>query len=146
MLSIVLPDVINNNYAGSPIVIIVFGLLTFVSVIRSLIHIFKHDGGAQSIATIPLNKYSKPASDTIILIFAYWGISQLLMAIVYGLILWKYNSVLPLGCLLFTFEWTCRLFVPIATGKYSATDKTAPGAKGNVIFSIVGVILFYFSV
>ena len=83
ILSGVFPDSANNNYEGSQMVILIFGALNIISVFRSLIHILKEDGGAQSIATIPLDRYTKPAADTIVFLFAYWGLSQLLMALMY---------------------------------------------------------------
>ena len=53
LLNIIFPDVITNDYQGNPNVVWVFGILTIISVIRSLIHIFKYDGGAQSIGKVP---------------------------------------------------------------------------------------------
>ena len=55
-------DMIDNcaEYSGNPNVPWMFGILTAVSLCRSLVHIFKHDGGAQSIASIPLDNYPKP--------------------------------------------------------------------------------------
>ena len=51
LLNTIFPDVITNDYRGNPNVVWVFGILSIISVIRSLIHIFKYDGGAQSIGT-----------------------------------------------------------------------------------------------
>ena len=51
LLNTIFPDVITNDYQGNPNVVWVFGILSIISVIRSLIHIFKYDGGAQSIGT-----------------------------------------------------------------------------------------------
>ena len=142
----VFPGIANNNYHGSQIVPIVFGIISLISLIRSLIHVFKHDGGAQSIATIPLDRYPKPASDTIVLMFAYWGISQTLMSLVYGVILWKYRNMLPFACLLFTIEWSLRLVIPYVTNKGSSTDQTAPGGIGNMIMPGLGLFLLYLSI
>ena len=93
----IFPLVVNNDYQGHPYVFWIFGLITIMSVARSLIHILKFDGGAESIATIPLKKFPIQASETIVMMFSMWGISQLLMALVYLVILWRYNSLLPLG-------------------------------------------------
>ena len=93
----IFPLVVNNDYQGHPYVFWIFGLITIMSVARSLIHILKFDGGAESIATIPLKKFPIQASETIVFMFSMWGISQLLMALVYFVILWRYNSLLPLG-------------------------------------------------
>ena len=62
--------VIDNSIVSGNIpsfVFWMFGILTAVSLFRSLVHIFKHDGGAQSIASIPLDNYPKPGKTTITL-------------------------------------------------------------------------------
>ena len=142
----VFPENANNDYQGSQIVPVVFCVITLGSLIRSLIHVFKQDGGAQSIATIPLDRYPKPAADTIVLMVAYWGISQTLMSLVYGVILWKFHNLLPFACLLFTIEWILRLVIPYVTNKRSTTDRTAPGAIGNMILPVLGGLLLYLSI
>ena len=53
MLKRLLPERV-DRYAGHPSALWIFGLITVATIVRSLIHVFKHDGGAQSVATIPL--------------------------------------------------------------------------------------------
>ena len=50
------PSVANNEYRGSRIALALFAVLTGVAIVRSLIHILAPDGGAESIATIPLER------------------------------------------------------------------------------------------
>ena len=66
IINSLLPPIIDNTYQGKAISLIVFIPLTMVTVARSLIHIFSKDGGAQSIATIPLTSYSFEASQAVI--------------------------------------------------------------------------------
>ena len=63
MLEKVFPDVVNNDYEGSQWVFWMLCLFTGFSIFRSFVHIFKFDGGAQSIATIPLDKWPSEAAD-----------------------------------------------------------------------------------
>jgi len=72
-----------NTYHGNPIAKWAFVLITIVTVARSLVHIFAHDGGAQSIATIPLDSFTAGGADVVILIFSLWGFSTWLS---YGVI------------------------------------------------------------
>ena len=65
----VLPKEINNNYEGRKIALYFFYLFTIMTVVRSLIHMFAPDGGAQTIATIPLDTFTNEGASTIILIF-----------------------------------------------------------------------------
>ena len=143
----VFPDIVDNTYHGHHIVPTIFILLSTLSTVRSLIHSFKDDGGAQSIASIPLHKYPKPAVKTIVVIFAYWGQCQLLLSLVYWVVLWKYRSLLPFAILLFTLEWSMRGLYQLifVTGKPHITERQAPGGIGNIIFPFVGCILFYLS-
>ena len=60
------------------------------------------------------------------------------MALVYLVILWKYQTLLPFGILLFTLEYVFRLLVSkgFLAGKTMATDGQAPGGIGNIIFPL----------
>ena len=72
-----LPSPVDNCFRGIKISQYAFLLITFATIVRSLIHVFAPDGGAQSIATIPLASYSAEAAATVILMFSLWGLSQL---------------------------------------------------------------------
>ena len=64
-LSLLLPKTIDNNFSGHRVSLWFFYLLTAVTLWRSQHHLFSADGGAQSIATIPLDTYSPGPSTTI---------------------------------------------------------------------------------
>ena len=59
MLEKLLPQPADNNFRGHPIVKWVFIAMTVLTIGRSLAHIFIADGGAQSIATIPLDHWAQ---------------------------------------------------------------------------------------
>ena len=139
----ILPNTIDNHYEGSKISKYMFLFLTIVTIIRSLIHIIAVDGGAQSIATIPLNSYSTEAAATVILMFALWGLSQLLMSIVYVVVYFKYQSLIPAMYILLITEYVMRLVIGIM--KPIETIGTAPGGIGNYVLISVCLILFWMS-
>jgi hypothetical protein len=139
----ILPNTIDNNYKGSKVSKFMFLLLTFVTTLRSLVHIFSADGGAQSIATIPLSSYTSAAAATVVLMFALWGISQLLMSIVYIVVCFKYQSLIPAMYILLIFEYSMRMFVGMM--KPIVTVGTAPGGIGNFILVPLCIILFLMS-
>ena len=56
-IDVVFPMVVDNDYDGHPYVFWIFLVVTILSLARSLIHILKFDGGAESIATIPLKRF-----------------------------------------------------------------------------------------
>ena len=142
--NLILPKTIDDNYLGRKVALYFFYFITVVTIIRSLIHTFAQDGGAQSIATIPLDSYSNNASQTVILIFALWGLSQLIMGVFYFIVALRYKSLIPLMYIFITFEYLMRLI--LGTIKPIITEGTAPGGVGNYILIPLGIILFCLSV
>jgi len=131
------PQPITNRYDGAPIAKWVFLLLTVITVGRSLAHIFLPDGGAQSIATIPLDSFTSSGGAAVIQIFALWGLSQLLFGLLYIVVLWRYQALIPLMYLFILVEYIGRLLLALA--KPIVTDGTAPGAIGN--FALIPLAL-----
>ncbi|MGI9532993.1 hypothetical protein [Lutimonas sp.] len=140
----VLPKEINNNYRGRKIALYFFYLFTIITIVRSLIHMFAPDGGAQSIATIPLDTFSIEGASVVILIFSLWGLSQLIMGIFYAIVSWRYKSLIPLMYLFIFVEYVLRLVLGIL--KPIETIGTAPGAIINYIFPPLAIILFLLSI
>ena len=58
-----------------------------------------------------LIQFDRRAADFIIFMFAYWGVSQLVMCPVFIAILWRYNSLIPFMCLLIFSEWALRFYI-----------------------------------
>ena len=71
--------------------------------------------------------------------------SQLLMALVYAVILWKYNSLIPLACLLFTIEYLAGILIKPILGKSVHPDGQPPERIASYVFIPVGMILFWYS-
>ena len=139
----ILPDVINNHYRGLKISQYAFYLIMAVTLVRSLIHVFAPDGGAQSIATIPLDTYSAEAASAVILMFSLWGLSQLLMGIVYLVVSLRYKSLIPAMYVLVIFEYAMRIV--IGQMKPILTTGTAPGSIENWIMVPVCAVLLTLS-
>ena len=121
---------LDNQFPGHNIALYVFYALTALTLWRSQHHLFGHDGGAQSIASIPLDTYSSNAVDIAIGIFALWGLSQLIIGLVYLLASIRYRSLIPLLYLLFTLEYAMRL---VGANKTIETAGTAPGSVINLL-------------
>jgi len=140
----ILPKVADNNYKGHPIALWFFYLITVVTIVRSCIHIFKDDGGAQSIATIPLDTYTNGGADAVIFIFAYWGLSQLMFGLLQGVVALKYRSLIPLMYLFLFFEYVARFGISLF--KSLETTGQAPGGVANYAFPILISIMFFLSI
>ena len=137
------PSLIDNEYKGKKIPLFFFYLLIPVTIIRSLVHIFKADGGAQSIANIPLHLYSEQASDTIVHLFSEWGLSQLLFGVLYIVVLIKYKSLIPLMYLFLVLEYSTRLL--LAYYKPVVLEGYAPGGIANYFLVPLFVVMFILS-
>ena len=144
MLKRVFPASLDNQFPGHKIALYVFFALTALTLWRSQHHLFGHDGGAQSIASIPLHTYSSSAAETVIGIFGLWGLSQLIIGLIYVLAAIRYRSLIPLLYVLFTFEYAMRFWV--GANKTIETAGTAPGSVINLPFMVAGVVLFALSI
>jgi hypothetical protein len=143
MLNRLFPRQVTNDYSGSVIAKWVFILLTLTTIVRSLIHMFAPDGGAQSIATIPLASFTSNGANTVILIFTLWGLSQLLLGIFFVVVLWRYQALIPLMYLLLIFEYVMRIV--LGTLKPIETIGTAPGATLNYVVVPVALVMLFLS-
>lgn len=137
------PPAFDNIFPGQKIALWVFYALTAVTLWRSQHHVFAADGGAQSIATIPLDTYTQGGAAAVVTIFALWGLAQLGMGLLYLLAIIRYKSMIPLLYLLFVLEYGGRLFV--GSIKPIETVSTAPGAAVNLPFFVAGMVLLVLS-
>ena len=108
--------------------------------VRSVLHLFLPDGGAQSIATIDISGASEA---NIIALFGQWGASQLLLAALLWLLILRYAGFIPLALLVLAIE-------PFARGlaghlKPIVTVGIAPGAALNWVAAPVLLALFWLS-
>ena len=138
-----IPETIENKIPSNKFVYFFTWLLVAFNFFRSLEHIFNDDGGAQSIAGIPLDFYIPEASNNIISIFAQWGFSQLVLACILLLIVLKIRELIPLMLLIISLENIFRAGI----GQYKSLiiDSAPPGALTPLI-GLVTLIFFFISI
>jgi len=127
---------------GHRLALWLFYPITLMTVGRSLVHIFRSDGGAQSIATIPLDSFVSGGADTVISVFALWGLSQLLIGLLFVLVLIRYRAMLPLMYVLILAEYLGRIGIGLT--KPIVTVGTPPGGPGGlvlIVLAMLGLIL-----
>ena len=129
-----------QQYQGPRWVFYTWVIITLFTLGRSVAHIVLPDGGAMSIATIPLDQYSPNAQETIITMFALWGLSQLIVGLVYVAVLLYKPSWIPFISFLLVVEYGIRS--TLGFFKTIPTIDTAPGALGNLPLLIIAIILF----
>ena len=106
-------------------------------------HIFNEDGGAESIAGLPLNTYSLEAANNIVSIFAQWGFSQLVLSFILLLVITKMRELIPLLLLIIALENILRgavgLYKPLILGD-------APPGAITPIIGLVTLVVFFISI
>lgn len=117
-----------HTYRGDPWVTRFYLFLSVVITFRSLVHVFRKDGGANSIAGIDLDV---EGGENVVAIFAQWGLEQLLLAGLAWLALFRYRGLIPLMLLINLLDNIGRVLVGRA--KPLNVDKPPPGAYGQVI-------------
>lgn len=144
MLERLLPKTIDNAYRGHPLALWVFVPITSMTLWRSLVHMFRADGGAESIATIPLGGYPEGAATAVVVIFALWGLSQLLMGFAYVAVLLRYRAFLPFMYLLLLLEYVGRMGLGLWKGPIE-TLSTPPGASLNLVMIATASVMLLLS-
>lgn len=96
MFERILPRTFDNRFQGHMLALWLFAPLVAMKIIMSLVHIFFKDGGAQSLATIPLDSLMAEDANTIVALFAHMGVAQLLLGVLCLVVLLKYRSMIPL--------------------------------------------------
>ena len=138
MLNRILPERFDDSYRGHRLALWLFYPITGMTLVRSAIHLFRSDGGAQSIATIPLDPFGPGGAATVISLFALWGLSQLLLGLLFALVAFRYRAMLPLMYLLILVEYLGR--VAIGSVKPIVTSGTPPGGPGSFVMIALGAI------
>ena len=117
---------IPTKFEGFRAVRIVTAIYLLVMVVRSCIHLFAADGGAQSIAGIDT---SVEGGNNIIAIFHQWGAIQLILAVLLFVLFFRYPGFTPLILLTLVLDPVMRF---IAGQMMSLTSTgTPPGEALN---------------
>jgi hypothetical protein len=127
-----------TSYFGAMIAFWLTALYLVAITVRSCIHLFSADGGAQSIATIDTNV---AGGDNIIAAFGQWGATQLLLTVLLWVLLLRYRGLLPLVILILLVEPLLRALAGHL--KPLETIGTAPGAALNWYAAPILAVLLY---
>jgi hypothetical protein len=144
IIDAILPEKITNEFKGHKLELYVFIGIVVLTLVRSCIHIFAPDGGAQSIAGFPLNTYPEAASSMIILIFSLWGASQLLMGLVYLVVLIRYKGLIPFMYALILIEYLSRFLLGVF--KPALSTHTVPGGVLDYIMIPLAIVMLSLSI
>lgn len=123
------------DYNGPQLPVYFLVLMAIASTIRSLIHIFAPDGGANSIAGMAVHV---AGGLNIIAMFGQWGASQLILAIFYWLAILRYRFLIPFMLAVLVLEQALR----IGVGHLKPIEVAAspPGEIGSYVILPLSVI------
>jgi hypothetical protein len=142
VLSRILPERIDNRFRGHPAALWLLVPITLQKLAVSLTHLFKADGGAQSISTMPLDTYPPSAAQNIVGLMARMGTEQLLLALLLVLVLLRYRAMIPLMYALIVVHYLASRGVALMKPLVMAG---VPGARTPAlviaILSVVGLAL-----
>ena len=126
-----------TKFEGFRAIRIVTAIYLLVMVVRSCIHLFAADGGAQSIAGIDT---SVEGGNNIIAIFHQWGAIQLILAVLLFVLFFRYPGLTPLILLTLALDPVLR-FVAGQMMSVTATG-TPPGEALNAAAFYLLALLF----
>ena len=126
-----------TSFEGLRAIRIFTAIYMLVMVVRSCIHLFAADGGAQSIAGIDT---SVEGGNNIIAIFHQWGAIQLILAVLLLVLFFRYPGLTPLILLTLALDPVMRF---IAGQMMSVTStRTPPGEALNAASFYLLTLLF----
>jgi uncharacterized membrane protein HdeD (DUF308 family) len=129
------------SYNGHKSIRIITAVYLLIVLIRSCVHLFVSDGGANSIAGIDV---SVEGGDNIIAIFHQWGAIQLILAGLLVVLFFRYPGLTPLVVLTLAIDPIMRA---LAGQMMSVTSQsTPPGESLNWPAFFTLVLLFAASI
>ena len=108
-----------------------------VAIVRSCVHLFSADGGAQSIAGIDI---AVEGGNNIVALFHQWGAIQLILAVVLAVLFARYPGLTPLVLLALVADPVLRDIAGQIMPVTSTT--TPPGAALNAPVFVAVLALF----
>lgn len=146
ILKIVFPKTVSNDYLGLKFSLYIFYILVIILFIRSFYYVTMSDLDALLSNQAPaaanlLNRFG--VTQIIVSILNLLGMSQLLLISLYGVVMIRYKSLIPLMYVWIFIDTISRIIIPITS---SQTPSNNSEAMFNVILMIVIPVLFVLSI
>ena len=126
------PKTVENKYSGHVLGLILLGFYVLKSLVSGSIHMFAPDGGAQSIASVALDQFAGGGAESVITMFAMWGMEQFVIGLIAVVILWRYRGLVPMMALVYVVEYVGRVVTPLHTPGM-VTVHTPPGHAADAV-------------
>src|ERR1019366_7465294 len=90
-----LPQRVDNTYRGYKLALWLFALVVVMKIAMSLNSIFNGYMVASSADGIPLDTFPSSAAQTVVSLFAIWGLAHLMICLLCIFVLARYRSMVP---------------------------------------------------
>lgn len=137
-----LPQRIDNSYRGHKLALWLFGLIVLMKTAMSVNSILLGHKVATSADGIPLDTFPPAAAQTVLSLFAIWGLAHFMICLLCILVLFRYRALVPFMFLFLLLEHLGRklilYFIPIGR------SGTPPGSYVNLILlgaMVLGLVL-----
>ena len=111
MLHKLLPQRIDNTYRGHKFALWLFALIVLMKIVIGLNTIFNGRLVATTADGIPLDTFTPAGVQTVLALFAIWGVAHLIICLLCALILARYRAMVPLMFTLLVLEFLSRKLV-----------------------------------
>lgn len=142
MFGRLLPDRIDNAYGGHRIALWLFGAVVIMKAGIGLGTIFNGRSAALSADGIPIDSFTPDGEQTVVALFAAWGLAQLMLNLIGLVVLARYRAMVPFMFAILLVENVTRKlifwFLPIPR------SGSPPGLYINlalILVMIVGLVL-----
>jgi len=131
MIDRILPQRIDNTHRGHPLALWLFIPVVVLKTGIALGTMFNGRDAAQSADGIPLDRFGPGGAETVVALFAIWGLSQLVLSLLSVLALIRYRAMIPLLYVVLLLEHLARRWVLLA--KPIPGTGTPPGVYINLV-------------
>jgi hypothetical protein len=132
-----LPQRIDNTYRGHKLALWLFGLIVLMKTAMSVNSTLLGHKVATSADGIPLDTFPPAAAQTVLALFAIWGLAHFMICLLCILVLFRYRALVPFMFLFLLLEHLGRkLILYIIPIERSGTP---PGSYVNLI--LLGAII-----
>jgi len=131
---------VDRDYEGPKSAFYFLVLMTLADTVRSLIHMFAPDGGANSIAGLDIQV---AGGANLIAIFSQWGAIQLMLAVLSWIVILRYRFLVPLMLSYEVLEQLLR--IGVGHLKPLVVASPPPGAIGSKIVLPLAILAFFWS-
>lgn len=111
MVNQLLPRSIDNTYRGHKVALWLFGFVVLMKVAMSLNSIFNGYSVASSADGVPLDRYPSAAAQTIVALFAVFGLAHFVICVLCILVLIRYRRMIPFMFALLLLEQLSRRLI-----------------------------------